>query len=558
MITMQGKGVSCGIAMGTVRILSRDEINVSRAHVDDAYAELRRFRAAKEKALAQLNELYKKALKEIGEEDALIFGMHCMMLEDPDYNNSVEGIIRRQSVNAEYAVMLTTENLRRLFDVMEDDYIRERAADVQDVSQRVLKCLTYHSSEKHPVTQDSDNTIICADDLSPSETVQLDRKKVLAFCTARGSATSHTAILARNIGIPAVTCLGDMLLRINDGDEIIVDGGSGMVYVNPDEVTRAAMTAKRDEHLQRKRRLNQLRDRDNITQDGHRVNIYANVSGVEDIPAALENGAGGIGLLRSEFLYLDRKTAPTEEEQLSIYRAALERMEGRRVIIRTLDIGADKQAKCFRQSQEDNPALGIRGIRFCFAHPEVLRIQLRALLRASVYGKLAIMFPMISSLEDIRMSKAMMAQVKRELEQQGIPYSKDMEVGVMIETPGSVMISDLLAREVDFFSVGSNDLTQYTLAADRQNPYVEQYFNPRHIALLRMIRIAAENAHRSGAWVGICGELAADTDLTETFLAMGIDELSVSPSSILPLREKVISLDMSRKERILSEIGTGI
>ncbi len=557
MITMQGKGVSCGIAMGTVRILARDEINVKRIRVEDAAAELKRYRIAKEKALAQLNELYKQALKDLGEEDALIFGMHCMMLEDPDYNNSVEGIIRRQSVNAEYAVSLTTENLRRLFDVMEDDYIRERAADVQDVSRRVLRCLTYRAVESRPAAEVKD-TVICADDLSPSETVQLDRNNVIAFCTARGSATSHTAILARNIGIPAVTCLGDGLLQINDGDEIIVDGGSGMVYVNPDEVTRAVMAAKREEDIRRKHRLHALRDRDNITQDGHRINIYANISGVADIPAALENGAGGIGLLRSEFLYLDRKEAPSEEEQLAIYRAALEKMNGKRVIIRTLDIGADKQAKCFRHEQEENPALGIRGIRFCFAHPEIFRIQLRALLRASVYGKLAIMFPMISSLEDIRMSKAVMAQVKRELEQQGIPYCKDVEIGVMIETPGSVLISDLLAREVDFFSIGSNDLTQYTLAADRQNPYLEQYFNPRHIALLRMIRIAADNAHRNGAWIGICGELAADTSLTETFLAMGIDELSVSSPSILPLREKVISLDLSRKERILAEIGTGV
>ena len=555
MITMQGKGVSCGIAMGTVRVYFRDEINVQRISVKDTQAELTRYKEAKEQALAELNELYKKALKEIGEEDALIFGMHCMMLEDPDYNNSIEGIIRRQKVNAEYAVVLTMENLRRVFDVMEDSYIRERAADVQDVSQRVLKCLTHHKTIRREAQQDS---VVCADDLSPSETIQLDRNNILAFCTARGSATSHTAILARTMGIPAVTGLGDGLLHLNDGDEIIVDGDSGMVYVNPDDVTRAAMSSKREEHLRRTHHLRSLRDRDNITQDGHRINIYANIGGVADIPAALENGAGGIGLMRSEFLYLDRSEAPSEEEQFAIYRTALEKMEGKRVIIRTLDIGADKQARCFRHEQEENPALGIRGIRFCFAHPEVFRIQLRALYRASVYGKLAIMFPMISSIEDVRMCKAVIAQVKRELEQQGIPYCKDVEIGVMIETPGSVLITDLLAREVDFFSIGSNDLTQYTLAADRQNPYLEQYFNTRHISLMRMIRIAAENAHKNGAWIGICGELAADTDLTETFLAMGIDELSVSPPAILPLREKILSLNMSQKERILAEIGTGI
>ncbi len=551
MITMQGKGVSCGIAMGTVRIFARDEISIKRVRTEDTAAEISRYRAARETALSELNDLYKKALQEIGEEDALIFGMHCMMLEDPDYNNSIESIIRRQLVNAEYAVMLTTENFRRIFDVIEDQYIGERSADIQDVSQRVLKCLTNHTVEKRHTTE---NSIICADDLSPSETVQLDRKNVLAFCTARGSATSHTAILARTMGIPAVTSLGDAVLNLQDGDEVIVDGGSGMIYVNPDEVTRAALSAKHEEELRTKHRLRSLRDRDNITQDGHRINIYANIGGLADMPAALENGAGGIGLMRSEFLYLDRAKAPTEDEQFEIYRSALEQMEGKRVIIRTLDIGADKQAKCFKHEPEENPALGIRGIRFCFAHPEVFRIQLRALYRASVYGKLAIMFPMVSSLEDVRMSKAVISQVKRELEQQGIPFSRDVEIGAMIETPGAVMISDLLAKELNFFSIGTNDLTQYTLAADRQNPYLEQYFNARHIALLRMIRLTTQNAHRAGAWIGVCGELAADTELTETFLALGVDELSVNPSSILPLREKVISLDMRRREQILSEL----
>ncbi len=555
MITMQGKGVSCGIAMGIVRIYTRDEISIKRVRTEDTAKEIHRYRAAKEMALSELNELYKKALKEIGEEDALIFGMHCMMLEDPDYNNSVEGIIRRQLVNAEYAVTLTTDNLRRLFDVMEDSYIRERSADVQDVSQRVLKCLTNHTAENR---RTEENSVICSDDLSPSETMQLDRNNVLAFCTARGSATSHTAILARTMGIPAVTSLGDALLQLSDGDEIIVDGGSGMIYVNPDDVTRAAMAAKHEEDLRIKHRLHSLRDRDNITQDGHKISIYANISGIADIPSALDNGAGGIGLLRSEFLYLDRSVAPTEDEQVEIYRKALEQMSGKRVIIRTLDIGADKQAKCFKHEMEENPALGIRGIRFCFAHPEVFRVQLRALFRASVYGKLAIMFPMVSSIEDVRMSKAVIAQIKRELEQQGIPYCKEVEIGAMIETPGAVMISDLLARELDFFSIGTNDLTQYTLAADRQNPYLEQYFNTRHIALMRMIYMTTVNAHKSGAWIGVCGELAADTSLTETFLAMGIDELSVNPSAILPLREKVISLDMKRKQQILDELGMGI
>lgn len=549
---LQGKGVSDGIAHGKVQIFVRDEISVMRTRVDDPEEEFQRYNAARMEAMVQLNALYKNALTEIGETNAMIFGVHCMMLEDPDYNSSVEGMIRRQNVNAEYAVAVTADNFARLFAVMEDDYLRERAADVRDISRRVLKCLLHKQTRG---VDAGEGCILCAQDLSPSETVQLDKSSVRAFCTARGSGTSHTAILARTMGIPAVTGLGEELSELHDGDELIVDGETGRVYINPDEVTRAEMLKKLVKARRRMDFLNTLRGHDNVTQDGHRVNLFANVGGLEDISAALENDCGGIGLLRSEFLYLDSGEAPSEEKQLETYKEILTRMEGKRVIIRTLDIGADKQFGCFTLAQEENPALGLRGIRFCLANPKVFKTQLRALYRASVHGWLGIMFPMIISVEEIQQIKALIEEVKAELREEGLPFREDVELGVMIETPAAVMISDLLAKEVDFFSVGSNDLTQYTLAADRQNPEVEHYCDQRHIALLRMIRVAAENAHKNGAWIGICGEVGADTELTEAFLAMGVDELSVTPSAILPLREKVRGLDLSRREKILKAIG---
>ena len=550
---LQGKGVSVGIAHGKVRLYIRDEINVMRTRIDDPDEELRRYNEARREAMEQLNALYKNALSEIGESNAMIFGVHCMMLEDPDYNSSVEGIIRRQNVNAEYAVAVTADNFARLFAVMEDDYLRERASDVRDISRRVLKCLTHMQSQL--MDTDDEGCIICAQDLSPSETVQLDKKKVLAFCTARGSSTSHTAILARTMSIPAVAGLGEELSELHDGDEVIVDGGTGRLYINPEEVTRKEMLHKLEMATRRMAFLSTLRGHDNITQDGHRVNLYANVGGLEDISAALENDCGGIGLFRSEFLYLDDGEVPSEEKQFETYKQILERMEGKRVVIRTLDIGADKQYGCFTLAKEENPALGFRGIRFCFAYPEIFRTQLRALYRASVYGWLGIMFPMIISVSEIRRIKEIIEEVKAELRAEGIPFREDVELGVMIETPSAVMISDLLAKEVDFFSVGSNDLLQYTLAVDRQNPEVEHYCDTRHIALLRMIRVTAENAHKNGAWIGICGEAGADLELTEAFLAMGVDELSVTPSAILPLREKIRGLDLSRREKILSAIG---
>ena len=553
MKVLQGKGVSDGIAIGKIRLYVRDEINVMRTKIDDPEAELLRYNTARLEAMEQLNALYKSALTEMGENNAMIIGVHCMMLEDPDYNNSVEGLIRRHSVNAEYAVSVTADNFARLFAVMEDDYMRERAADIRDISRRVLKCLTHKQSQQP--ADDDDYCIICAQDLSPSETVQLDKKKVLGFCTARGSSTSHTAILARTMAIPAVTGLGEELSELHDGDELIVDGSTGRLYINPDEPTRKEMFRKLEKAHRRNERLSELRGHDNITIDGQRVNLYANVGGIEDIEAALKNDCGGIGLFRSEFLYLESSEAPSEEKQFQTYKQILERMEGKRVVIRTLDIGADKQCSCFRMGCEENPALGLRGIRFCLANPAILKTQLRALYRASAYGWLAIMFPMIISVDEIRRVKMLIGAVKEELRVEGIPFREDVEIGVMIETPAAVMISDLLAKEVDFFSVGSNDLTQYTLAVDRQNPEVEHYCDPRHIALMRMIRVATENAHKHGAWIGICGEAGADLELTEALLAMHVDEISVTPTSILPLREKIRGLDLTRREKILDSIG---
>ena len=549
---LQGKGVSQGIAFGKVKFFRRDEVSVKRGRVEDADAELVRYLNAKRAALAQLDELYTRTLSEAGKQEAEIFSVHRMMIEDPDFNSSVERIIRRQNINAEYAVAMTSRNFAEMFSIIEDDFMRERVADVQDVSNRLVRCLM----NKQASQQDNrGKCVVCADDFSPSETAQMDRDSVVSLCTSRGSATSHTAILARTLGIPAVVGLRDEFYEICDGDEIIVDGGSGLLYVDPDEETKERMQRRQAEELLHRRRLNELRGRDNITRDGHRIGLYANIGGLEDIDAAILNDCGGIGLFRSEFLYLDSSEPPSEELQYDIYRQALSRMKGKRVIIRTLDIGADKQASCFVLPREENPALGVRGIRFCFANPEVFRTQLRALLRASVHGRLGIMFPMIISVSEIRRIKEIIEEVKAELRAEGIPFREDVELGVMIETPSAVMISDLLAKEVDFFSVGSNDLLQYTLAVDRQNPEVEHYCDTRHIALLRMIRVTAENAHKNGAWIGICGEAGADLELTEAFLAMGVDELSVTPSAILPLREKIRGLDLSRREKILSAIG---
>lgn len=550
MTELRGKGVSGGIAVGKISFYKKDEICVKRTHVEDTAAEMERFDRAKEAAVLQLSELYEKALKEVGETNAQIFEIHQMMTEDEDYLESIENFIVSQKLNAEYAVAMTADNFAEMFSSMDDDYMKERAADVRDISDRLLRNLM-NKTESGEASEEK--SIVCADDLAPSETVQLDKSKVLAFCTRQGASNSHTAILARTMNIPAVIGLGEALLEEYDGREAVVDGKTGIVYIDPDEETKAEAERKRLEDIRRRELLRSLKGKDNVTPSGQRINVYANIGGLGDMGAALAGDAGGIGLFRSEFLYLESSDYPSEDVQFACYKKVLERMAGKKVIIRTLDIGADKQIDYFGLQKEENPAMGMRAIRICLTRPEIFKTQLRALYRASVFGDLGIMFPMIISLDEIKRIKEIIAEVKEELSAEGIPFKDDVEVGIMIETPAAVMISDLLAREVDFFSVGTNDLTQYSLALDRQNPRLESFCDTRHIGLLRMIKLAADNAHKNGAWIGICGELAGDTELTETFLAMGIDELSVSPSLVLPLREKIRSASLENKEEILKK-----
>lgn len=556
---LQGKGVSGGIALGRICVYRRDELSIVQERIEDPDEEMRRFALAKQTALSQLDILYERTLSEIGEENAQIFDVHRMLIEDPDYNEAVEAMIRNRYVNAEYAVSVTADEFSEMFAAMEDEYMRERSADVRDVSDRLMKCLLHSSLDRPELSgpDDFDGYIICADDLAPSETVQLDRHCVIAICTAYGSANSHTAILARTMGIPVVTGLGEELFDLRDGAEMIVDGMAGTLYSEPDIFTKKEMLKKRADMLRYREKLQGLRGKDNVTLDGRKVNVYANVNGVEDITSALVNDCGGIGLFRSEYLYLGSNSYPTEEYQYRTYRRILEQMPDKRVIIRTLDIGADKQIGYFNLAHQENPALGYRAIRICLSRPDIFKTQLRALMRASVYGKLGIMFPMIISLEEILEIKALLAQVREELSAEKLPYSDSVEIGIMIETPAAVMISDLLAREVDFFSIGSGDLAQYTLAVDRSSAELEGMFDTRHKALMRMIRMAADNAHSNGAWIGICGELGADTELTEVLLAMGIDGFSVTPSQILPLREKINSLDLTRGDELLSKVLSG-
>ena len=550
MTEIHGTGVSGGIAMGKIRFYQREKISVKRRRVSDAGAELKRLSAAKADVLAQLDMLYQKALKEVGDANAQIFDIHKMMLEDQDYNDAIENFIRVQSLNAEYAVALTSDNFSEMFSSMEDEYMRSRAADVKDISDRLIANLTEKAGGG---CQLEEQTILCADDLAPSETVQIDKSKVFAFCMSCGSANSHTAILARTMNIPAVIALGDSLAAEYDGCDAIVDGDTGMVYIQPSEQIKSEMMAKRKAEQRKKELLQNLRGKENVTRDGKRINVYANIGGLRDMGAVLANDAGGIGLFRSEFLYLEGCDYPDEETQFQCYKKVLERMSGKRVIIRTLDIGADKQIDYFNLKKEENPALGLRAIRICLTRPEVFRVQLRALYRASAYGSLGIMFPMITSVEEITEIKKMIQKVKQELADAKIPFRDDVEIGIMIETPAAVMISDLLAKEVDFFSIGTNDLTQYTLAADRQNPELDRFCNPHHKAVLRMIKLAADNAHSCGAWIGICGELGGDLSLTELFLAMGIDELSVSPSQVLSLREKIRNTQIENQETLLKQ-----
>ena len=536
MITIQGKSVFGGVSIGKLMFYKRNEKVIKREHISDADAEWKRFEAAKGQAVDQLKELYEKALEDVGEANAMIFKIHQMMLEDLDYLESIENIIRSQEVNAEYAVATTADNFAQMFASMDDAYMQGRAADVKDVSERVLDILCGVSAGVKEMTEPC---IIAADDLAPSETVQLDKSKVLGFATMYGSANSHTAILARTMNIPAVIGLGETLSSQYDGKMAVIDGFTGILYVDPDEETLARMQEKRAKDLEQKELLNQLKGKENVTRSGQKINVYANIGNVSDLGAVLKNDAGGIGLFRSEFLYLENSTFPTEEQQFAVYKQVAESMAGKKVIIRTLDIGADKQVDYFNLDKEENPALGYRAIRICLTRPEIFKTQLRALYRAAVYGNLSIMFPMIISVSEVKKIKEIIAQVQAELKAEGIPYKEDVELGVMIETPAAVMISRELAKEVDFFSVGTNDLTQYTLAIDRQNQKLDTFYDPHHPAVLAMIKMAADNAHAEGKWIGICGELGADLELTEEFLKMGLDELSVSPALVLPLRKRI-------------------
>lgn len=536
MITLEGKSVFGGVAIGKIQFYKRNEITIKRTRVEDVEAEVERFRNAKAKTLELLNGLYEKALEDVGEANAMIFEAHQLMLEDPDYVESIENIIRTQDVNAEYAIGATADNFAAIFEAMDDAYMQGRAADVRDVSERLLQAL---SSQNETVMVMDEPVIIAADDLVPSETVQLDKEKVLSFVTMYGSANSHTAILARTMNIPAVIGLGEALKEEYDGKVAIVDGVDGKVYIDPDEETMASMQKKQKKDQEQKELLNQLKGKENVTKSGQKVNVYANIGNLADVGAVLKNDAGGIGLFRSEFLYLESDTYPTEEQQFAVYKKVAETMAGKKVIIRTLDIGADKQVDYFKLDKEDNPALGYRAIRICLTRPEIFKTQLRALYRASAYGQISIMFPMIISVAEVKKIKEIVEEVKAELRTEGAAFREDVELGIMIETPAAVMVSRELAKEVDFFSVGTNDLTQYTLAIDRQNQKLEDFYDSHHPAVLAMIRMAAESAHAEGKWIGICGELGADVTLTETFLKMGIDELSVAPGMVLKVRQKI-------------------
>ena len=536
MITLEGKSVFGGVAIGKIQFYKRNEITIKRTRVEDVEAEVERFRNAKAKTLELLKGLYEKALEDVGEANAMIFEAHQLMLEDPDYVESIENIIRTQDVNAEYAIGATADNFAAIFEAMDDAYMQGRAADVRDVSERLLQAL---SSQNETVMVMDEPVIIAADDLVPSETVQLDKEKVLSFVTMYGSANSHTAILARTMNIPAVIGLGEALKEEYDGKVAIVDGVDGKVYIDPDEETMASMQKKQKKDQEQKELLNQLKGRENVTKSGQKVNVYANIGNLADVGAVLKNDAGGIGLFRSEFLYLESDTYPTEEQQFAVYKKVAETMAGKKVIIRTLDIGADKQVDYFKLDKEDNPALGYRAIRICLTRPEIFKTQLRALYRASAYGQISIMFPMIISVAEVKKIKEIVEEVKAELRTEGAAFREDVELGIMIETPAAVMVSRELAKEVDFFSIGTNDLTQYTLAIDRQNQKLEDFYDSHHPAVLAMIRMAAESAHAEGKWIGICGELGADVTLTETFLKMGIDELSVAPGMVLKVRQKI-------------------
>lgn len=527
-----GKSIFSGVAIGPVLYYGKKEEQVKRYKVEDTAAEIERYDKARQQAIEDLGVLHDDAVKKVGEENAAIFEVHAMLLEDDDFNDSIHNTIETQKVNAEYAAALAGDNFSKMFSEMDDDYFKARAADMKDISERVIKVL---SGKKDSGTID-EPVIIVADDLMPSETVQLDKEKVLAFATQYGSANSHTAILARTMNIPA-------LINIPadpswDGRMAVVDGHTGTFILDPDPDVLEEMKALRDKDNEERKLLQELKGKDNVTLDGKKINLFANIGGLKDVATVLQNDGGGIGLFRSEFIYLGREDLPDEETQFKIYKSVAETMAGRLVVIRTLDIGADKQVDYLGLDKEDNPALGFRAIRICLTRPKIFRTQLRALFRASAFGNIAIMYPMITSIEEVRRIKEIVASVKSELDADGIKYG-DVQQGIMVETPAAALITDELAKEVDFFSIGTNDLTQYTLAMDRQNSKLDSFYQPHHPAILKLIQMTIENGHKGGAWVGICGELGADTSLTETFIQMGVDELSVSPSMILPVREAI-------------------
>lgn len=544
MTEFSGKSVYKGITIGKVLVLKNKDFQIKRTKVEDAQAEIDRVNAAGEQAKAQLQKLYDKAVKEVGEASAAIFEVHQMMLEDDDYLDSIYNMIRTEMVNAEYAVAVTGDNFAEMFANMDDDYMKARAADVKDISERLVRNL---SGEGDADLSSMDPSIIVADDLSPSETVQMDKEKILGFVTVHGSTNSHTAILARMMNIPALIGVPMNLEEIHSGMEAVVDGFESKVIFEPDAEVRSVVEGRIREEQEKAHMLQTLKGKENVTLDGRKVNIYANIGSVGDVGYVLENDAGGIGLFRSEFLYLGKSDFPTEEEQFQAYRQVLQTMAGKKVIIRTLDIGADKQVDYFNLGKEDNPAMGYRAIRICLKQPEIFKTQVRALLRAAVFGNLSIMYPMIISVEEVKKIYEIVEEVRQELEAKGIPY-KMPEQGIMIETPAAVMVSEELAELVDFFSIGTNDLTQYTLAIDRQNAKLDDFYNPHHRAILRMIKMVVDSAHKYGKWAGICGELGADLELTEEFMRMGLDELSVAPSMVLKVRKAVREMRVAPEE----------
>lgn len=543
MLTLKGKSVFSGISIGPLALFHRNTISTAVRPIDDAESEVARFQKAREEAIGQLKDLYVKAVDKVGEEQAAVFEVHQMMLDDDDYVEGIETKIRDEKMNAEAAVDQTAQEFAEMFRSMEDAYMQARAADVLDISRRVEQQLCGGPGIDF---SNYDHVIIAADDLAPSETLQLDTDKILGFVTSGGSTNSHTAILARTLGIAAVVSTGTQLHNDVDNMTAIIDGTTGTVYINPDDETMAAMKQKQKEEELRVAALEQVRGVPTVTKDGKKINLYANIGNPGNLPQVLANDAEGIGLFRSEFLYLESSDYPTEDQQFEAYKQAAEALGGKTVVIRTLDIGADKKVDYFQLDPEENPAMGMRAIRICLTRVDLFKTQLRALLRASAYGKIAIMFPMIISVWEVQRCKEILNEVRQELDEKGIAYDKDMEIGIMVETPAAAVMSEELAKEVDFFSIGSNDLTQYTLAIDRQQTKLDAFFDPHHPAVLKLIQMTIENGHKAGIWVGICGELGADLTLTETFLRMGVDELSVSPPSVLPLREKVRSLDLSK------------